>query len=66
MLANETKIKELKEVMESLGEDKILIFSEAKDTVFYLIEKIRSWGYSVNTIHGDMSMPERIIAEQII
>ena len=49
---NETKIDKLKEVMESLGDEKILIFSEAKDTVNYLINKISSWGYTVNTIQG--------------
>ena len=62
---DETKLSKLKEIMESLGEEKILIFSESKDTVNYLIEKVSSWDYSVNTIHGSMSMEQRIDAESI-
>ncbi|AXV39096.1 helicase-related protein [Methanobacterium sp. BAmetb5] len=62
---NETKIEKLKSVMESLGDEKILIFSESKDTVDYLIDTITSWGYSVNTIHGEMNMYQRIEAEKV-
>lgn len=62
---NETKIQKLKEVMDSLGDDQVLIFSEAKDSVFYLMEKLESWGYTVNTINGDMKMSERIEAEKV-
>lgn len=61
----ETKLQELKKIMETVGEEKILIFSEAKDTVDYLIDKMRSWGYSVNYIHGEMPMDQRVEAEQI-
>src|SRR5690606_35163542 len=57
---NETKLRELKKIMEQVGDEKVLIFSEAKDTVDYLINKLRSWGYSVNTIHGEMPMEERV------
>jgi superfamily II DNA or RNA helicase len=63
----ETKLTELKKVMEQekLGKngEKLLIFTESKDTLDYLVEKIRSWGYSVNTIHGAMSLDKRISAE---
>lgn len=62
---NETKLQELKKIMEQVGDEKVLIFSEAKDTVDYLINKLRSWGYSVNTIHGEMPMEERVKAEQV-
>jgi len=62
---NETKLYKLKQIMESLGNEKILIFTEAKDTAYYLIDKIKSWGYSVNTIHGDMNMTDRIAAERV-
>lgn len=62
---DETKLSKLKEIMSSLGDKKILIFSESKDTVNYLIEKISSWGYNVNTIQGGMSMEQRIEAEKI-
>ncbi|KAF5065581.1 RNA polymerase-associated protein RapA [anaerobic digester metagenome] len=62
---NETKLSKLREVMDSLGDEKILIFTEAKDTLDYLVEKINSWGYEVNTIHGGMSMDERVEAERV-
>jgi len=62
---NETKLSELKTIMEKIGDEKVLIFSEAKDTVDYLIDKMRSWGYSVNYIHGEMSMEQRVEAEQV-
>lgn len=62
---NETKLRELKTIMDKVGEEKVLIFSEAKDTVDYLIDKISSWGYSVNYIHGEMAMDQRVEAEQI-
>ena len=61
----ETKLSKLKEILTSLGDEKVLIFSEAKDTVDYLLDKISSWGYSVNTIHGDMNMHQRVEAEYI-
>mgnify|MGYP000026366135 CR=1 FL=1 len=53
------KIKEMK------GNPKILIFTESKDTLEYLVKKIRTQGYRVNYIHGGMSIDERIRAEKI-
>ncbi|RLI81967.1 helicase [Archaeoglobales archaeon] len=63
---SEVKLKELKKLMESeqLKNQKILIFTESRDTLEYLYDKIRSWGYSVNYIHGGMSLEERIKAEK--
>ena len=69
----EVKIKELrkaieegfKKIQEINGSSKILIFTESKDTLEYLVEKIRSWGYKVNAIYGGMSIDERIEAEKI-
>ncbi|MCW3132806.1 MAG: SNF2-related protein, partial [Methanophagales archaeon] len=46
----EVKLSELKKVMESLGNEKILIFTESRDTLEYLVGKIKSWGYSANFI----------------
>ena len=62
---SEIKLSELKKVMEKLGDEKILIFTEAKDTLIYLVDKIKSWGYSVNFIHGGMRIDDRIEAEKI-
>jgi len=63
----ETKLNELKRVMEieKLKEksEKLLIFTESKDTLEYLVDKLRDWGYSVTYIHGDMNLDKRIAAE---
>lgn len=63
----ETKLNELRKVMdiEKLKEkkEKLLIFTESKDTLDYLVEKIRDWGFSVTSIHGGMNLDKRIQAE---
>jgi len=61
----EIKLKELKKVMNELGSEKILIFTESRDTMEYLVNKIREWGYSVTYIHGGMKLEDRIKAEKI-
>ncbi|MFN3870770.1 MAG: helicase-related protein, partial [Aquificaceae bacterium] len=69
----EVKLKELrkaievgfKKIREMGGNEKILIFTESRDTLDYLVEKIRSWGYKVNYIHGGMSLEDRIKAEGV-
>lgn len=66
---SERKMQDLRDMLEDLddkyGNDKILVFTESKDTLQYLEEKIRSWGYSVNTIHGGMKLLDRVDAEAI-
>ncbi|MCM8810836.1 MAG: DUF3883 domain-containing protein [Candidatus Omnitrophica bacterium] len=63
----ETKLNELKRVMENeelqRTGTKLLIFTESKDTLDYLVEKLRKWGYSVTFIHGGMNLTQRINAE---
>ncbi len=44
---------------------KILIFTESRDTLEYLENKIKEWGFSTNTIHGGMKLEDRINAEAI-
>ena len=69
----EVKLRELREaiaegfrrIKEMGGNSKILIFTESRDTLEYLVRKIRSWGYKVNFIHGGMSLEERIKAEKV-
>ncbi len=69
----EVKLVELKKAVEEGfkktkemgGNPKVLVFTESKDTLEYLVEKIRVWGYKVNYIHGGMSIDERIKAEKI-
>ncbi len=69
----EVKLKELKNAIEKgfenikkmKGNPKILIFTESMDTLEYLVNKIKSWGYKVNYIHGRMNLEERIKAEKV-
>ena len=63
----ETKLTELKKVMDAENlrqtKTKLLIFTESRDTLEYLIEKLKKWGYSVTYIHGGMNLDQRIRAE---
>jgi superfamily II DNA or RNA helicase len=69
----EVKLSELKKAIEEGfrklrevgGNEKILIFTKSKDTLEYLVNKIKSWGYSVNYIHGGMDLRERVDAERV-
>ncbi|MDW8002108.1 MAG: helicase-related protein [Deltaproteobacteria bacterium] len=63
----ETKLSELRQVLEDekirhRGE-KLLIFTESRETLDYLAEKLSTWGYSVVTLHGGMNLDARIRAE---
>ena len=63
----ETKLGELRQVMEEeqirqRGE-KLLIFTESRETLDYLAEKLRAWGYAVVTLHGGLNLDARIRAE---
>ncbi|MBT9164893.1 MAG: RNA polymerase-associated protein RapA [candidate division WS2 bacterium] len=70
---SEVKLGELKEAVsegfikieEIQGNKKILIFTESKDTMEYLQNKLKSWGYKVNAIHGGMNQNDRVDAEKI-
>ncbi len=50
----EAQFSELKD-----GRGKLLIFTEARDTIYYLNEHIEKWGYSTCQIHGGMNPHER-------
>jgi len=65
----EKKLLSLKDLLEERitkgkEEEKLLVFTEARATLDYLTEKIKSWGYSVCTIHGNMNLEARIKAEE--
>jgi len=69
---DEIKLKSLKDSLEELsqkytepGDKKIIVFTESKDTLFYLEKKIKQWGYSTVTIYGGMTLADRIKAEHI-
>jgi len=60
----ESKLVGLRDhVLRHLGDRKLLIFTEFRDTLDYLVDKLRGWGYSVTTIHGQLNMDARIEAE---
>ncbi len=58
----EQKFKELSRLLESNGVidgEKLVIFTEHKDTLLYLEERLKNNGYKVATIHGGKSVDER-------
>ena len=63
----ERKLQELRGVITGLDVEhpgeKLLIFTEAKDTLDYLIEKFDEWGVTTVTIHGGMKPEDRVAAE---
>lgn len=60
----ESKLVGLRDhVLAHLENRKLLVFTEFRDTLDYLTEKLKSWGYKVITIHGQMNMDARIQAE---
>lgn len=63
-LGVESKLVGLRDkILQYLGDRKLLIFTEFKDTLDYLTERLQEWGYSVINIHGSMNMDARIQAE---
>ncbi len=60
----ESKLVRLREVISDAGifddpKKKLLIFTEHKDTLDYLVGKLRDWGLSVTQIHGGMKIGDR-------
>lgn len=60
----EAKLTKLKDLMQREGffdhsEKRLLLFTEFKDTLDYLIENLESWGFSVGCIHGGMKPGSR-------
>ena len=64
----ERKLVEFRQAVESQTvtdrSEKILVFTEHRDTLTYLTQKLREWGYSVCNIHGGMKLADRIGAEK--
>ena len=63
----EIKVTALREALDDFKErfpgEKILIFTESRDTLEHLQEKSTGWGYTVTVIHGGLRIEERIEAE---
>jgi len=60
----ESKLTKLREVITEQGifkdpSMKLLIFTEHKDTLDYLVSKLTNWGLSVTQIHGGMKVGDR-------
>jgi superfamily II DNA or RNA helicase len=60
----ETKLTRLKEAITEHGifkdpKMKLLIFTEHKDTLDYLVTKLKEWGLNVTQIHGGMKIGDR-------
>lgn len=60
----EIKLQELKKALDELNvqypNQKILIFTEYFDTLDYLAQKVKTWGFSVSVIHGKMPHEKRV------
>ncbi|MBC8391930.1 MAG: DUF3883 domain-containing protein [Deltaproteobacteria bacterium] len=60
----EAKLSKLKDLLHEEGffdqsDKRLLIFTEFKDTLYYLVEKLESWGFKVGVIHGGMKPGSR-------
>jgi superfamily II DNA or RNA helicase len=63
----ETKLNELRGVLDELqlrdSREKLLVFTESRDTLEYLVKQLRNWGYAVTELHGGLGLDDRIRAE---
>jgi superfamily II DNA or RNA helicase len=60
----EAKLSELKTLLRKEGffdhpEQRLLLFTEFKDTLDYLVERLKQWGFGVGFIHGGMKPGSR-------
>ena len=60
----EAKLAKLEALLRSEGffdrpDQRLVLFSEFKDTLDYLVEKLAAWGFQVVTIHGGMKPGSR-------
>jgi SNF2 family DNA or RNA helicase len=60
----EAKLSELKDLLQKEGffdrlEQRLLLFTEFKDTLDYLVDRLKSWGFRVGCIHGGMKSGSR-------
>ncbi len=60
----EAKLTKLREILQEQGffddaDQQLLIFTEFKDTLDYLMERLKTWGFRVGSIHGGMRSGSR-------
>lgn len=58
------KLKELLLTQNIINGEKLVIFTEHKDTLFYLADRLSNNGYTVATIHGGLNVDERRQAQE--
>ncbi len=67
-VSQEAKTEQLRGLVErhlkNDSDEKLLVFTEFKDTLYGLIKRFREWGYETATIHGEMTLSERIEQER--
>ena len=63
-LEEDTKLKELLRLLASLNGEKLLVFTEHKDTLHFLVEALEKKGYNVTFIEGGMRLEDRIDRER--
>lgn len=61
---SEAKLSELKALLQKEGffdhqDQRLLLFTEFKDTLDYLVDRFKSWGFHVGCIHGGMKSGSR-------
>ena len=65
---DEAKLVELNRLLAEIDTDepdaKLLVFTESKETMEYVTDKLKCWGYSVANIHGGMSLTMRVAKER--
>ena len=60
----EAKLTKLREILQEQGffedaDQQLLVFTEFKDTLDYLVERLKAWGFQVGSIHGGMKPGSR-------
>src|SRR5207245_6262928 len=60
----EAKLSRLKDLMQEQGffdhpDQRLLLFTEFRDTLDYLVAKLVEWGFRVGSIHGSMRIGAR-------
>src|SRR5262249_5190943 len=60
----EAKLSQLRELLQKEGffdhpDQRLLLFTEFKDTLDYLVSRLKSWGFRVGCIHGGMKSGSR-------
>ena len=61
---SEAKLERLREIMRNEGffdrpSQRLLLFTEFKDTLDYLMDRVKAWGFNAGCIHGGMKSGSR-------